>query len=176
MKMDFSGVATAVRPIGIDLPILATVKYGGRSKKFREVIRLAGMKINDDAEMVLSHDDFCRDVEEKEADVVAVSIGDVGLERATLDIFCHKATGPEFGLELCPKLLAPYFRLYHKKQPKDELLIFGMKPVAAKFSEKMFFLEHCQTGLWLGADPFDPNYMWHGSQRFLLIRPRIQSF
>lgn len=153
-----------------------TIKLGTPGLKtaddFRKTIKDGGMEIGDWANDILGKPQFTVAAEETEADLVIVSVAELGFKKGATreDIY---AKAKELGLELCPNEVGPQLRLQYADQANSEWLIIGMEPIAASGGRLgLFRVGRSGNGLWLSIGAGSPGGVWLGYGRFVFVRPR----
>jgi hypothetical protein len=136
---------------------------------FRHALKDDGNRIGDWGDDILGKPAFTASSEETEVNLVVASVAELGFkDGATREDIYKRAQ--ELGLELCPPEVGPQLRLQYKDQPKGELLIIGMEPIAA--SDKylnLFCVEHLDVCPCLCGTHGHPYHLWGGFSRFVFI-------
>lgn len=107
------------------------VKIGtgvGDGESFDIALDCAGVYVSAQAYGILTRPEFTVSSEEKEIQVVIVSVADLGFRKgAYLEDVCEQAE--KFGLSLCPAEIAPQLCLQMNDQLEDKLIHIGMQPI-----------------------------------------------
>ena len=139
---------------------------------FRKSIKDSGMRVGDWANDILGKTAFSVATEEKDVDLVVVSVEELGFKDGARlkDIY---AAAKKRGLELCPNEVGPQLRLQYKDQPKGEWLIIGMEPITDSGGGRSLFRVARDSGaLWLYTYYGHPGNVWLGRSRFVFVLPR----
>ncbi len=87
----------------------------------------------------------CR--EEKELDLVLVTVEGLGFKREALRCEIY-AQARKSGLEFCPAEVGPQLRLQYRDQVKGEELNLGVEQLSG-FDSTLFSIGHNEKGLWI---------------------------
>ena len=159
-------------PVKTDFPIWKTIKLGTGLRSaddFREAIKGTDMFIGDWGNDILGKPEFIASDTETEVNLVLVSNIYLGFENGAKqkDTF---ARAQELGLQLCPNEVGPQLLLQHKDQPKEEMILIGMKTNLA--SDNRLCVNCCDDGTqWLFGLGDDPDAFWEGNKLFVFIKP-----
>ena len=150
-----------------------TIKLGTGLKTaddFRNALKREGMKVDDRADDLLGQKAFTASESEKVADLVVVSLAELGFKnRAKREDIYKRAQ--ELGLDLCPAEVGPQLRLQYKDQPKGEWLLIAMEPITDSAGDlHVFDVERGGHDLWLRSDYGFPEFFWIGNYRWVFLR------
>ena len=124
------------------------------------------------ATQLLQNDDFKVVGEHRRADLVEVSVRDLGFNGTTrYDKIVERAK--ELGLEVCPAEVGPQLRLQYTDQPFGEYLIVAMNAISGRGGgPHVFVVGRDGDGLWLSTDDGRSDDEWSPDDRFVFLRPR----
>ena len=124
------------------------------------------------ATQLLQNDDFKVVGEHRRADLVEVSVRDLGFNGTTrYDKIVERAK--ELGLEVCPAEVGPQLRLQYTDQPFGEYLIVAMNAISGRGGgPHVFVVGRDGDGLWLSTDDGRSDDEWRPDYRFVFLRPR----
>jgi hypothetical protein len=138
-------------------PMWRTLKLGTGLKTagdFSNISEQSGCSIVTRGRNILSNPAFKVSETEAEVELVIVSVADLGFkERATCKDIYNRAK--ELGLDLCPAEVGPQLRLQYKDQPKGEMILIGMEPIADAYGKPRVFgvmRRNCGELCLVGAD------------------------
>ncbi len=125
------------------------------------------MKVNDWTADMRKKDVFTVAQKEERIDLVNMSVGKLGFDRATrYDAICARAK--ELGLELCPPETGPQLRLQHLDQSLGERITVAMEPIRDSDGNLyVFYVERLDDGLWLRSRYGDPGVICYPDYRFV---------
>lgn len=153
--------------------IWKTIKLGTGLKTaddFRSVLKRDGFRVGDWANDLLGRPAFKAESEEREVDLVRVSVAELGFpnDATRADIYKRAL---EFGLELCPAEVGPQLRLRYSNQPMGEWLLIGMEPIADSDGDlKVFDVARHGDGIWLHGHCGHPVDFWSGDSQWVFTR------
>lgn len=158
------------------LSVWRTIKIGTGIKTtddFRLAFKQSGCNIGDLVEDILGKPAFTVRKHEKEIDLVAISVKELGFHDPTTRQKIYKRA-QRLGLRLCPAEVGPQLRLQYKDQPKGAWLYVGMKPITDSMGNSDIFNVWCDNdGLWLHAHTGYPGRpFWHPSYRWVFVLSR----
>ena len=159
---------TAVR-----FKVWRTIKLGTGLKTaddFRNALKREGMKVDDRADDLLGQKAFTASESEKVADLVVVSLAELGFKnRAKREDIYKRAQ--ELGLDLCPAEVGPQLRLQYKDQPKGEWLLIAMEPITDSAGGlDVFGVARGGNDRWLSGGCGCPADFWYGGHRWVFAR------
>ena len=152
-----------------------TIKLGTGIKTaddFRKALKGNGFKIGSWADDILGKPAFTVLTEETEIDLVKVTVAELGFKKgARRDQIYERAK--ELGLELCPPEVGPQLRLQYSDQPNEGWIFVGMEPIIVSVdSPAVFYVEHNDSGLWLGSFWSNPGGVWGPALRWIFCLSR----
>ncbi|MCX6760370.1 MAG: hypothetical protein NTW46_03450 [Candidatus Nealsonbacteria bacterium] len=152
-----------------------TIKLGTGLKTaddFRASLKGNGFSIGDWANDILGKPEFVVATEEKEVDLVKVTVAELGFNKgARRDQIYERAR--ELGLEPCPSEVGPQLRLQYKDQPNNEWILIGMDPIChSDGGLRVFSVERDDSVRWLYGHYDGPGSVWGPGFRWAFVRPR----
>ncbi|MHA7240494.1 hypothetical protein [Arthrobacter sp. TMS1-12-1] len=160
-----------------------TVQVGGQSRpEVLQSLKDAGVQLNAHAETLLAHPAFDTPAS-RILRIVERTVGQLGFEHGGVQSRIFAAARHQ-GLELCPLVTGPYFRLAMMDQANapDSILSAGRGPTGAihiasePVSEdvdypKGFYLRVVDGQPWLRGYCCDDTYLWAPEQRLAFLLP-----
>ncbi|NBS67447.1 hypothetical protein EBT31_00845, partial [bacterium] len=160
-----------------------SIEIGGKDEReLKELLTRNGHRF-DHVWWMLKHKDFQRSLREpdpeqpdwrewkikspEEVKLIRLRVGDLGFpgSATTDEIF---ARAQELGLELCPPVVGPEFRLQYTDQPMNEWVYVGMKPITDRDDIPFVFrVVRIGVGSWLLNDWAKPTTTWHARVEFV---------
>jgi hypothetical protein len=155
------------------IPVWKTIRVGTVADKWdlHHALDAANCGIGDSAEDIFAQPDFIVSATKIEADLVSVSLVQLGIERARFeDLF---AQAQRFGFAPAAAEIGPQLRLQYFEQPLGEFLNIAMAPIKTRDGKpKIFVVGNGGAGLLLtGTDAGDATE-FHASARFVFVRQR----
>jgi hypothetical protein len=159
-------------------PVWLTVKLGTfkSGQWLLEAMHALGFLFGAWAEKLLSSPDFIISKQERELDLVELSVGeDLGFKDGALwSKILEKIV--EMGYEICPAEVGPLLRMKHDKQVKGELRWVAMQLIKAGVYFRVFCVFHDGDGRWLDARDFtNRDFIMYSNGVVLAVRPRTVS-
>jgi hypothetical protein len=144
-----------------NFPLWKTITLGTGPQtvqEYREAFLANGNTLGDTGNRILCSKEFTKAKELIEVDLVAVTAATLGchdyLKATRNDIY---KSARERGLHLCPAEVGPQLRLQFRKQPLDQWINIGMKPIDIGWDNPAVLTvsRSLRTGdLWLDGDAF----------------------
>jgi len=156
----------------VEFAIWRTIHLGSFKtvQDLRQALLDASCRIGDWANDLLGQSAFKLVAEETDADLVVVSVGELGFkDGATRKEIYERAI--QLGLELCPPEIGPQLRLQYKDQPLGEWLLIAMEPIAdSDGCLDVFDVGHDGDGLWLSSGNGLSDSFWDADDRWVFLR------
>jgi len=154
-----------------------TLKLGTGLKTaddFRSALKEADGNIGDCGNDILGKLAFAVSPEEKEVGLIVVSVAEIGFEGGATRVDIYRRA-QELGLDLCPNEVGPQLRLQYKDQPKGELLLIAMEPIADSRGDLYVFNVERYGG---GGQRLDGSSgflstFWNADDRLVFLRRRL---
>ncbi len=109
--------------------------------------------------------------EEEEADLVLVSVADLGFKLAGYDAICAK--GENLGLALCSAEVALQLCIQYRDQPIGETITVAMEPIFIPRGYRSYFSVEREDGeRRLSAYSAEAGRLWDGDDRFVFLQRR----
>jgi hypothetical protein len=156
-----------------DLPVWKRITLGSYKSvnALRAALDAARVRIGDSADEILGRPAFLFSKIVVDADLVVVSVAELGFDDSTSLADVHRRAG-ELGLELCPAEVAPLLRLHYANQPTGEFLNVAMRPIPTYGGELIALsVANGGTGPLLLGGEGRPDLMINGRARFVFVRP-----
>jgi hypothetical protein len=155
-----------------DFPTWKTVKLGAyeTAEFYRRALKANEFKVSDWANDILDKPDFTVSREEKEVELVRLSVAELGFKKgATLSDIYSKAD--KLGLDPCDAEVGPALRLAYKDQPKSEWVVVAMKPIAGSYGY-LYVFDVVRGGneLWLGTYHGGADDFCYADDLFVFVR------
>jgi hypothetical protein len=168
----FSPASEAVQPAA-GIPVWKTVKVGTVASKWdlHRALDAANCGIGDSAEQIFAQPQFAVSSARIDADLVRISVAELGLQSASLGEVYARAQS--LGFALAAPEIGPQLRLQYFEQPIGESLDIGMAPIATDDGKpEIFVVANGGAGLLLvGADAGEA-MRFHSAARFVFVRQR----
>jgi len=162
-------------------PVWRTITLGVHKSAdgYRESLKSAKMHIGAFANDILNRSNLFQTPGYNKADLVVVTVGELGLGASTLrDIYTKAKT---MRLDLCSVEIGPAARLAYHDQPRDSAITIAMEPILSSAGIHGVFTlnhhigtgkSHGDYGLWLQATIGSyANISWSEGNRFMFLRP-----
>lgn len=147
---------------------------GGKTKdELKRALTMNRYRIESYAEGMLDSPDFTTMPQSEPAILICLTVGDLGFSfiPTTDEIF---ARAEEFGLELCPAEVGPWYRLHTPEQPAVDYVYIGMTPIEDTDGDPdVFLVAHDNDRRRLSCDLARPNTEWAPDSQFLFRLPLL---
>ena len=143
------------------------IEIGGKTKEeLKAELTPPTYYVSDWANRLMEHHDFTVLKHTEEADLVRLTVKDLGLaESATTDKIYKKAE--ELGLELCPAETGPHLRLAYSG---SDWIYIAMKQITGRVGDpSVFDLSREGAGLRLDGWNAEPDEWWGADARFVFL-------
>lgn len=151
-----------------------TIKLGTRKSAglLREALEAAKFRIGDWASDLLNQKTFTIASEERELELVQVTVAELGFpEGATRKEIYEAALAA--GLNLCPPEVGPQLCLQYPDQSLNEWMQIGMDPIAYSDGNlHVFSVGHNDDGRWLHSNSGNPGSRWDADDRWVFARSK----
>lgn len=155
------------------IPVWKTIKIGTSTSMWGLLRQLdaAQCGVGDTAKEILTQPKFVVSPIKIDADLVSVSLGQLGLEVSTLRGIYARARN--LGFALASPEVGPQLRLQYFEQPLGEFLNIGMAPIAIREgSGDIFAVGNGGDGLSLVGKDANETIAFNSMARFVFVRTR----
>ena len=154
-------------------PVWKTLKVGTSASKW-DLLRdldAANCSVGDSVEEIFGQPEFVVSPAKVDADLVSVSLAQLGLQAATLrDVYVR---AQNLGFALAAPEVGPQLRLQYFEQPLGEFLNIGMAPIGRRGgSLQIFAVGNGGAGLLLVTKEVSEAIAFNSTARFVFVRQR----
>lgn len=150
------------------------ITIGGKDrKKLAAALKKAEIEVTSWAEDLMSKKEFAPSKKEEQANLVMLTVGDLGFARGATTDEVYAAT-QRLGLELCPPEVGPQLRLQYDDQPQGEYIYVGMPQITGSGGYPyVFYVKRDGDERWLRARNADPRSRWNADRRFVFRKSSL---
>jgi hypothetical protein len=139
---------------------------------YRQALERAAIKIGDSADEILGRPTFRYHTTKTDAELVAISVAQLGVEREVESLASIYQRARRIGLELCPAEVGPQLRLDYRDQPLGDAVHIAMEPIAAWSGQLLILaLVNFGSGLALISNNGQPDFVAPRNFRFVFALP-----